>query len=57
MKTKSTYKFIKFIIPCSVEILRDNSFDFIKVSGNQMTGKVKLARRLVANLVLTAEVV
>jgi len=57
MKTKSTYKFIKFIILCSVEIVRDHSFDFIKVLGNQMTGKVKLARRLVTNLVLAAEVV
>jgi len=57
MKTKSIYKFIKFIILCSVEILRDFPVDFCKVLGNQMIGKVKLARRLVAILVLTAEVV
>jgi len=36
MKTKSTYKFIKFVILCSVEILRDHSVDFIKVSGNRL---------------------
>ena len=57
MKTKSTYKLIKFIILCLVEIWRDYPADFIMVLGNQMTGKLKLARRLVTDLVLTAEVV
>jgi hypothetical protein len=57
MKIKFTYNFIKFVILCSVEILRYYPVDFIKVLWNQMTGKVKLARSLVTNLVLTAEVV
>jgi hypothetical protein len=57
MKTKSTYKIIKFIILCSVEIWGNYPVEFIKVLQNQITGKVKLARSLVANLVLTADVV
>jgi hypothetical protein len=56
MKTKFTYNIIKFIIQCTAEILKNYPLDFIKVLWSQITGKVKLARRLVANLVLTAEV-